>query len=185
MTPFEAKIRSYGWYCSRCKEHKSLDRVWVAKVSREGATSTIVTVKEWIGIVCKDCNTELTDCFVARKYYQIIKTWCETCEDKFQCFTMSEAQIEKPLVKAYPHEIHAKTPLHQNGILGIQSYTGKIYDKLEQDKLFCKYPERDDCNHSYMRAAYTGESYRRCRDMKYDKNNKKWYCLYGKQLRGE
>ena len=179
MTQFEAKIRSYGWYCTKCKEHKSLDKTWVAKVSREGHI-----IKEWISVVCKDCNHELVDCFIAKKYYPIIKTWCDTCMDKFQCFTMSEAQIEKPLVKAAPHEVHPKLPLHTNDIVGIRSYTGKIYDKLE-DGVFCKYIDRDDCNHSYMRTDYTGEPYHRCHQMKYDKNNKKWYCLYGKQLRGE
>lgn len=177
---FETKIRSYGWYCSKCGERKTIDKVWVAKVRQESRWSN----KGYVGIICADCNTELLDCFVAKKYYPEIRKQCETCEDRFQCFTMSEAQIEKPMKLVHPQEIHSHVPLdNENEVVGIRSYTGKIYDKLEQ-KDFCAYPERDDCNHSWMRANYNDRPYRRCRYMKYDKQNKEWYCEYGRKIRG-
>jgi len=177
MSPFVTNIRGYGWYCTKCKERKPILKVWVAKVKKQGKD------KEWIGVVCKTCNTILSDCFIAKQYYTELKKQCLTCEDRFQCFTMSEAEIARPLINAYSHEIRSSIPLHTEEQIGIQSYTGKIYDKLEPDE-FCDYPERDDCNHSYMRNNYIGEPYWRCKEMKYDSKNKTWYCRFGKILRG-
>lgn len=177
---FETKIRSYGWYCNKCNEHKTTDKVYVAKVAPTSRNAR----DGYVGIVCSDCNTELLDCFVAKKYYPEIRKQCDTCVDRFQCFTMSEAQIEKPMKNVHAHEIHTNITIDtERTEVGIRSYTGKIYDKLEQ-KDFCVYPERDDCNHSWMRANYNGNSYRRCRYMKYDKQNKEWYCEYGRKIRG-
>jgi len=175
--PFKANVRSYGWYCQRCKERKPINKVWVASVS--GSTRH----NGWIGIVCSNCNTELIDCFVAKNYYPELKKQCMTCEDRFQCFTMSEAQVEKPFIKAKDHQVHPNIPVHNgNKAAGIKSYTGKIYDKLEPDE-FCMFPYRDDCNDSRMRKNYTGDSYQRCIEMRYDAKNKKWYCRYGKSIR--
>ena len=180
---FNAKIRSYGWYCTKCREHKPIDKVWVARVEQGCSNKWTGTyyANYWTGIICFDCNTELTDCCVAKKYYPMN---CEACEDRFQCFTKSEAQIEKPLRKVLNHQVSPKMLLDAEKVeVGIKSYTGKIYDKLEPDN-FCAEPDRDDCNHSYMRANYNGETYKRCEEMKYDKKEKKWYCRYGSLLRG-
>jgi|GEM_PF-6783654 len=168
---FNVKVRRYGWYCSRCKEHKTHEGLYVAGVAKSA----------WIKVVCKLCNTELIDCRRAKKYYKIDIS-CDDCQDKFNCFSMSDADISLPLIKVSSHQVHPVVPLENEEKYGIKSYTGKVYDKLETDS-FCRFTERDDCNHSYMRANYTGEGYRRCVEMKYDPKEKKWYCRYGRLLR--
>ena len=161
---FIAKVRSYGWYCNGCKSHKSIARVKLVRVARE----------RHITVVCEDCNTELYDCFAITE-----KKLCETCEERFQCFTKSDAQIDKPLTRLANHEIKAHNIFEKVNTResGIKSYTGRVYDKLAHGEN-CLYPGREDCNHSWMREGYNGNSYRRCGYMKYDKVNKEWFCGY-------
>ena len=139
----------------------------------------------YLAVICNKCNTELSDCFIAKKHIPEIQNLCGTCEDKFDCFTLSESQIEKELQTVHAQDIKpTRIDLKNgNGRVGIKSYTGKVYDKLESDE-YCEYPERDDCNYSWMRKHYDGEDYFRCEHMKYDRNNRIWYCLYGKIKRG-
>lgn len=170
---FQVNVRNYGWYCSRCREHRNIENLYVAAAK----------YSNWLGIVCKECNTELVDCKVAKRYYKLGNI-CDDCADRFNCFSDSEAHTALPLVKVLAHEVHPHIPMDGGTNYGVKSYTGKVYDKLETDK-FCCCTERDDCNHSYMRANYTGEKYYRCREMKYNSKEKKWYCRYGKNLRGE
>lgn len=167
---YKVNVRSYGWYCTRCREHKNMEELYIA-----------INVT-WIAPICKECNTELIDCRLAKKYYKFNRL-CDDCQDRFNCLSVSDAQVTLPLVKVHPHQVHPHIPLENDQNYGIKSYTGKVYDKLEPDS-FCSHTEREDCNHSYMRANYSGEKYRRCTEMKYDKKDKKWYCRYGKDLRG-
>lgn len=174
MKELQTKIRGYGWYCTNCKSHKDVSKVDVVKIVRDN----------YIAIVCPDCYTELVDCFVLNDH-PLYPHNCDNCEDKFKCFTRADAVMERPMVLRPQHEI--KTSPIANEIMakieGVRSYTGIYNDKLEMSD-FCEHPEREDCNHSWMRANYRGSKYMRCRSMKYDVTKKEWYCVYGRAKRG-
>jgi hypothetical protein len=180
MVPFKASIRSYGWYCSNCCEHKSANNITVAKIPSKSNDDM-----NYIGVVCSRCKTELNNCFDVKKIIPEINDWCATCEDRFQCFTKSEAQTDKDLTNVHSQEIRPSRlgDVGTEEVCGIQSYTGRIHDKLESGD-YCEFQEREDCNFSWMRLYYKGEPYSRCRNMNYDRTNKQWYCLYGKEKRG-
>jgi hypothetical protein len=171
------QCRAYGWWCSHCEKHKDINKVKVVKIM----------YAKYVGVVCVDCNTELSDCFLATKLPNFNED-CSICQDRFQCLTRADAVIDKELQSARSEQIHAiptrlADELAKN-MVGIRSYTGRYYDKLEQGKNFCLDPDREDCNHSFMRANYNGHQYKRCSEMKYDTKKKEWYCRYGRERRG-
>jgi len=164
----QVSIRAYGWFCIACDCPKPVEKVRVVKAPN----------KEFIGVICNDCSTELHDCFLYKKGVE-----CDSCKDRFHCFTMSGATVPKPLENVKSHEIQSIAPIKtDNKSMGIKSYTGHYHYKLDQS--YCAYPYRDDCNHSWMRANYSGTSYTRCEYMEYAIKEEKWYCLYGETVRG-
>ena len=169
MKTLLTKIRGYGWYCTNCKEHKNITKVDVAKIVGDRC----------IIIVCSDCSTELVDCFALKD--KAYPRNCDECSDKFKCFTRADSVEEKTMRSLHSHD--AKTSPMTNEIMdsiqGVRSYTGIYNDKLAEPPI-CIYPERDDCNHSWMRANNKGQTYARCAYMKYELKEKRWYCLRGK-----
>lgn len=179
MKKLLTKIRAYGWYCPRCRAHKDIEQVNVVKV----------VGSRYMTMICTDCNTELIDCFLLNNTNERLKQFresrdCEGCTDRFRCYTRSDAVIEKELKSMKSHEIKTYDAIiDTRHIEGVRSYTGIYNQKLDSE--FCAFPERDDCNHSWMRQNYSGSPYKRCVYMKYDATGKFWYCWYGKRQRGE
>lgn len=154
----------YGWYCPKCKTWIPIELVQVAKPVGE----------TFIGVICIKCKTELQDCKGDD---------CEGCEDRYLCITQSEATTEITLDNVNKNLIKTSAPQKSNEIEekigGIRSYTGNINTKLDEE--FCLYPNRDDCNYSWMRANYRGEAYQRCMYMQYHNG---WLCTVGARRRG-
>jgi hypothetical protein len=123
----------------------------------------------------------MIDCFLIK----LNSDACEVCEDRFLCLTRTDAIVETQMQTVRGDEIHRweyqKDPIN---ISGIRSYTGRYTNKLEQQN-YCMFPDREDCNYSKMRYQYRGTPYNRCTYMKYDKEYKSWYCVYGVNKRGK
>uniref|UniRef100_A0A6M3LSS8 Uncharacterized protein n=1 Tax=viral metagenome TaxID=1070528 RepID=A0A6M3LSS8_9ZZZZ len=178
MISLLTKVRGYGWYCPNCEAHKDVDKIGVVKVVKD----------RFMTVICTDCNTEVVDCFLVDHPSRLQGyKYCDKCLDRFRCLTRADVVIEKELQSVKGHEIHSvPNVVDTRHIDGVRSYTGIYNHKLEQnEELYCTYPERDDCNHSWMRQNYRGSPYRRCTYMKYDKDNKEWFCYYGRSKRGE
>jgi len=175
MKKLLTKVRAYGWYCPRCRAHKDIERVNVVKI----------VGSRYMTMICTDCNTELIDCFLLNTNERFKESRdCEKCNDRFKCYTRSDAVVEKELKSIKFHEIKTYDAIiDTRHIEGVRSYTGIYNQKLDTE--FCAFPERCDCNHSWMRQNYSGIPYKRCVYMKYDATEKIWYCWYGKKQRGE
>jgi len=172
MIKLLTKVRAYGWYCPHCKEHKNIESVDVVKVVKS----------RYMTMICADCHTEVVDCFLINTENKL----CDDCSDRFRCFTRSDAITEKYMKSVKTHEISSvPNVIDPRNIEGVRSYTGIYNHRLERDDNFCAYPNRDDCNHSWMRQNYNEEPYKRCHYMKYHVQDKVWYCYYGKSKRGE
>lgn len=161
------KVRAYGWYCPHCKAHKDIEQVSVVKVTKG----------KYMTMICLDCHTEVVDCFLLT-----IDRSCDSCPDRFRCYTRSDATTEKELQNVKAHEIRSLPDvIDPRNIVGVRSYTGIYNTKLDEE--FCRYPERDDCNHSWMRQNYSGDGYTRCPHMKYRIQEHEWYCWYSEVRR--
>ncbi|MFA7101431.1 MAG: hypothetical protein WC196_06885 [Bacilli bacterium] len=172
MKKLLTKIRGYGWYCPTCKSHKDIDKIGIVKVVRD----------RFMTVVCNECMTETVDCFLVN-----VEKDCDRCSDRFRCITRADITIERELKSVKAHELKSvPNVIDPRNIEGVRSYTGIYNQKLESNaELYCAYPDRDDCNHSWMRQNYKGTPYPRCHYMKYDVQNKIWYCYFGRSKRGE
>jgi hypothetical protein len=167
MKKLSTRVRSYGWFCPKCSAHRNADQIDVAKI----------VGNKYITMVCSNCRSELVDCFVVKEKYPVGQE-CEHCIDRFQCFTRADAIIEKDMITLRSHEV-TTSPIVEfmaKEIIGVRSYTGIYNDKLANPPI-CIYPDRIDCNNSWMRFKYNGVSYKRCEYMKYNVKEKLWYCL--------
>ena len=171
MTEFITKVRSYGWWCYRCECHKSVTEIRLARATN------------YIGVVCKSCNTELLDCFLIAALKN-----CDSCLDRFQCLTRADVTVKMSMETARTEEIRIPPrkliDAMEKEVTGIRAYTGVYNDKLESDDT-CHRVDREDCNNSTMRHNYNGQPYRRCAYMKYDREKEEWYCWYGREKRGQ
>ncbi len=171
MRKLLTRVRAYGWYCPRCRDHKNIESVDVVKVVGD----------RYMTMLCNDCATEVVDCFIVKEQMDAA---CDVCPDRFRCLTRTDAVVEKIMRSVKTHEMSSVPGvIDSRNIQGVRSYTGIYNSKL--DDTFCAYSERDDCNHSWMRQNYEGSPYKRCIYMKYHVQNKVWYCWFGRSKRGE
>jgi uncharacterized CHY-type Zn-finger protein len=166
MKNLQVQVRSYGWYCPSCEQHLDIGKTAVVRV----ISSKVMTV------ICRKCKHELTDCFLNRGN-------CPECPDRFMCATQSGTTVGKQLILVHSQEIYTiRQPVKTDKIRGVRTYTGIYNDKLETEN-YCAHPNRDDCNHSWMRSFYDGQPYSRCEHMIFDMDSKKWVCLHAIKMR--
>jgi len=159
----KVQLRDYGWYCVKCKKYIPIDNIKVVKVKNSRT----------IGPVCNHCYTMAVDCMNHNPNKN-----CKECPDRFKCYTRTDSTIEKPLISVRKSQIVLVKNIPPNGkkdYTGVKLYTGLIVHKLASE---CAFPERDDCNNSFMRSDYNGLPYYRCQYMKYNLKDKKWECTY-------